>query len=143
MRLLPVSALNYGTAAEVVPACGFDTKLKRAAMTLLQWRVTIREPKVRNTMNRRAFLSATLLAGLTGCVVAAPPPGRPPIPVARYEPVPPPPGERVVWQPGEWHWDGHEYVWRAGHYVEKRVDYHRFVPGHWDDRGLWEPGHWV
>ena len=94
-------------------------------------------------MNRRAFLAASLLTGLTGCVVAAPPPARPPVPAVRYEQIPPPPGERFVWQPGEWHWNGAEYVWRPGHYIEKRVEYHHFVPGHWDNRGFWEPGHWV
>jgi hypothetical protein len=94
-------------------------------------------------MNRRVFLSATLLTGLAGCVVAGPPPGRPPIPVAQYEQVPPPPRERVIWQPGEWHWTGGGYAWRPGHYVEQRAEYHHFVPGHWDNRGEWEPGHWV
>jgi hypothetical protein len=91
---------------------------------------------------RTIILSASVLALLAGCVVA-PPPARPAVPVARVEPIPPPPGERVVWQPGEWHWNGAEYVWRPGRYVERRAEYHRFEPGHWDGRGDWIPGHWV
>ena len=90
---------------------------------------------------RHLVVSATILALLSGCVVAPPP--RPAIPVARVEPVPPPPSERVVWQPGEWHWNGAAYAWRPGHYVERLVAYHRYEAGHWDRFGEWIPGHWV
>jgi hypothetical protein len=87
-------------------------------------------------------LTLCLLLPVAACVAA--PPNRPPVPVARYEEVPPPPpAARVVWQPGEWHWDGRQYVWRPGHYVERLASYHRWEAGHWDGRGDWIPGHWV
>lgn len=90
---------------------------------------------------RRLLACACLTILVAGCVVVQP--SHPPMPAVRVEQVPPPPTERVVWQPGEWHWTGDGYVWRPGHYVERLVVYHRFVPGHWDGNGRWEPGHWV
>jgi len=85
----------------------------------------------------RPALFCALLLALTGCVVQGPPP----VPVARYETVPPPPAPRFVWQPGGWHWDGRAYVWHAGHYVERRPEYHHWVVGHWGG-GVWIAAHW-
>ena len=95
------------------------------------------------------------LALLAGCVVR--PEGRvvvrepgavvvvraPPAP--RYEAPPPAPNDRVVWDPGHWQWDGHDYAWLPGHYEERPVREARWEPGHWDQRGggwVWAPGHW-
>jgi hypothetical protein len=64
-------------------------------------------------------------------------------PALRYEPVPPPPRgyrpERVAWQPGYWRWDGHDYGWVPGHYVEIPRHRHRWEGGRWEHR----PGGWV
>jgi hypothetical protein len=90
---------------------------------------------------RTKFAAAALALTLTGCVAA--PAGPPPVPQARYEPIPPPPAARLVWQPGEWHWNGATYVWVRGHYVERLAYYHQWVPGHWNGAGVWVPGHWV
>ena len=100
----------------------------------------------------RYVVAATALAGLLcGCVVAepAPQPGPvaqaapPPLPAEQAEFVPPPPSAAVIWQPGEWHWNGVTYVWRPGHYVTRVAAYHRWVRGHWNGVGVWVPGHWV
>jgi hypothetical protein len=105
------------------------------------------------------FIRAVKLAGavflataLAGCVVqerrpvaeiVAPSPPPPP----RYEVVPPPsrPAEIVQWRAGHWHWDGREYVWIAGEYIEKPRPAAVWVPGHWNARGsrwVWIEGHW-
>jgi hypothetical protein len=91
---------------------------------------------------RVTIMSAGLALVLSGCVVASPH-GPPPVPAARYEPVPPPPGPRLVWQPGGWHWNGAGYVWIRGHYVQHLAAYHQWVPGHWAPGGGWVPAHWV
>jgi hypothetical protein len=97
-------------------------------------------------MRRLAAISAVFLAiGIGSAVAQPPPPAAPPPP--QFEQVPPPPGERVVWEPGHWHWDGVRYVWIGGHYVERRVGYGHYVPGHWRwapglGRYEWIPAHW-
>ncbi len=104
-----------------------------------------------SALTRRGFASAFALlvaAGvLAGCVVA-PRRGavvavRPPPP--RYEAPPPPPSERMVWDPGRWQWDGHDYRWVPGHYVERPYRDARWEPGHWAERNggwVWVEGHW-
>jgi|SRR5690349_15498558 hypothetical protein len=94
-----------------------------------------------------------LLTGLAGCVPPPPPAYAPvaaqlnpypAVPPPRAEPVPPPPRERLVWQPGHWHWNGASYQWIPGRYVDQ-VAGARWVPGHWEQRGGawgWAPGHW-
>jgi hypothetical protein len=86
-------------------------------------------------MKRLAAISAVVLALGIGSAVAQPPPPNAPPPL-RYEQVPPPPGERFIWEPGHWHWNGVQYVWVNGHYVERRAHYGHYVPGHW----AWRPG---
>jgi hypothetical protein len=86
-----------------------------------------------------------VMLGLAGCVVEAPP-NYTTVPVARVEPVPPPPGPQWIWQPGGWHWNNVQYVWIPGHYVERRPEYTRWEPGHWVPREgtwVWIPGRWV
>lgn len=66
-------------------------------------------------------------------------------PPVREEVVPAPPNERVVWVQGRWSWDGHGYVWVAGHYVERPYARAVWEPGNWIDRGngwVWDEGHW-
>ena len=60
---------------------------------------------------------------------------------------PPPPGARFIWEPGHWHWNGVQYVWVGGHYVERRPHYGHYAPGHWIwsprlGRYEWIPAHW-
>jgi YXWGXW repeat-containing protein len=74
-------------------------------------------------------------------------PAAPPAPFA--EVVPPPPqgaGAQFAWDPGHWYWSGEDYVWVAGHYVERPYRGSTWVPARWadDHRGEWiyTPGHW-
>lgn len=109
-------------------------------------------------LSRRLFARATLLTPLValmaGCVVAEPrhevvevvAPSPPPAP--RLEVIPEPPAgqfEMVVWDPGHWHWNGREYVWIGGHYVDKPHREAVWVSGHWAERHgewVWVGGHW-
>ena len=99
----------------------------------------------------------------TGPVVLspAPPPGTPSVvtpapgattiivapaapPAARAE-TPPPPAPTFVWDPGRWAWNGVQYVWQPGKYVEKPMVTATFVPGHWrqgPDGWVWTDSHW-
>jgi hypothetical protein len=94
----------------------------------------------------RAFVAAGLtLLALTGTAAAQPP--WVPTPAPRYEQMPPPHREGLMWQPGHWRWDGYRYEWRPGHYIERHPHHRRFVEGHWDfshreGRRIWIPEHW-
>ena len=92
-----------------------------------------------------------LAAGIAGCVPAAPPPSQPATvvrvapPPARYEAPPPAPSARVEWVPGRWRWDGHDYRWQEGRYVERPAGELRWIPGRWvaSNAGwMWQEGHW-
>ena len=88
-------------------------------------------------------LATLLCVGLAGCV-AAPAPAPPQAGAApRVEAVPPPPATRTVWQPGAWRHNGDSYVWVPGHYVQRVVAYHRWVPAHLNQAGVWVAGHWI
>ena len=103
-------------------------------------------------MQRRKLLttlSTVALAPVALTACAQPQGSYPPMPAARREQIPPQPrgGDRYVWQPGHWHWNGRAYDWVPGHYVE--YSHHRggrWVPGHWEQRGreqVWVPSHWA
>jgi WXXGXW repeat (2 copies) len=104
---------------------------------------------------RIVCIALPLFSMLTGCVVATPrraeievvAPHAPPPP--RVELAPPAPGgraEAVFWVPGRWHWDGREWVWRAGHYEERPFRRAEWVAGHWAERPngswVWVEGRW-
>jgi hypothetical protein len=116
-----------------------------------------RKPEMSRTMPRYAAMIAVLVAAgaLTGCVVE--PRGRAVVrdegvvvavqapPPPRVEARPPPPNERVEWDPGHWNWNGREYAWMPGHYVERPRQNVRWEPGHWDQRNggyVWVEGGW-
>lgn len=105
------------------------------------------------TQRRLACAGVALIAAslLVGCVVEQPrPPAErvvvrpaPPPPRAEYQP--PPPDQRAVWDPGHWNWNGREYVWVGGHYIERPNVATRWEPGHWVQRGgswAWVEGSW-
>ncbi|MBE9604877.1 YXWGXW repeat-containing protein [Acetobacteraceae bacterium H6797] len=94
------------------------------------------------TAARGLGLSAVLL--LPACVVR-PAVNYPPVPAPRPEVRPPPPSERLVWAPGHWHWDGRQYEWVPGRWVERPRSGAVWVPGEWVARGgqwVWVPAHW-
>jgi hypothetical protein len=105
---------------------------------------------------RTALVAVPLLSLATACVVAPPPhrvavevvAPKPPPPV-RYEAPPPPPPDRaelVVWDPGHWRWDGHDWAWQPGHYIERPRREAHWVPGRWaarpDGTWAWVEGRW-
>ena len=103
-----------------------------------------REGNVRFTNMRLSFLALGLVVALatTGCVErevvrTGPPPAavivqRPP-PAEIVETVSPPPGPREawVWQRGHWRWDGYDYRWAPGHWVERPAHVTEWVAPHW------------
>jgi hypothetical protein len=98
-------------------------------------------------MNRRLLLGGVLGLAVAGPAMAQPPMPYGPVPPPRYEAVPPPPGDRYVWEPGHWHWNGAHYVWFPGHYVIRQTRYHHWAEGRWvwsprEGRWVWVPAHW-
>lgn len=60
-------------------------------------------------------------------------PSAPPPP--RTEAIPPPPSEEarvMYWRPGHWAWDGANWTWTTGEYVQRPTP-----------AAVWEPGHWL
>ena len=91
-----------------------------------------------------------LLLSLPGCYVTVAGPGRrtagaavvtgpsvayapPPAPGVVYAPGPPP-YRSAVWVEGHWEWDGYQYVWSDGYWVDGR-DGCDFVQPRWENRG--------
>ncbi len=104
----------------------------------------------KTSMTRRG-LFATLILGTAGLALtktANAQPPYPPIPGLRHEPPPPPPpgpSHRFLWEPGHWQWNGVQYVWVPGRYIERRARHRHFVPGRWVMRHgawVWEPPYW-
>lgn len=55
------------------------------------------------------------------------------------------PGPNYVWVAGRWEFSNNEYRWRHGRWVPIERGYHRWVPGHWTERGhrwYYVEGHW-
>ena len=58
---------------------------------------------------------------------------------------PPGPRDRHVWRKGHWVYQGNDYVWRPGVYVERPRPRAKWVPDQWvRRRGEWVyiEGHW-
>ena len=68
-----------------------------------------------------------------------------PMPPARYETVPPPPGRYYHWDGGHWVARGGHWVWVPGRYVHGYAG-GRWVAGHYrmgpNGYRVWVPGHW-
>jgi hypothetical protein len=101
--------------------------------------------------NRRLFLGSLLAGGFAALAPAlapalaqeGPPPYRP-VPELRREEVPPP-RRGFLWEPGHWRWDGREYFWVRGRWIEEGPRFRHFVHGHWERRGpawFWVEPHW-
>jgi WXXGXW repeat (2 copies) len=69
----------------------------------------------------------------------------PPPPPAQMEEPPMAPAPVDVWIPGHWQWNGHDYVWARGQWLEPPNASAVWVPSHWEWNGYeWIsiPGHW-
>ena len=72
----------------------------------------------------------------------APPPATAPEEYA--PPAPPGPPEASYWVRGHWDWNGYQYVWVSGHYMQRPVGLY-WEPGRWvarDGQWVWIGGHW-
>jgi hypothetical protein len=70
-------------------------------------------------------------------------------PPLQEELIPPPPKgppDQFTWDFGHWHWDGQDYIWIPGHYVERPYRSSHWVRGNWAYDGnlnwTWTPGYW-
>jgi hypothetical protein len=67
-------------------------------------------------------------------------------PTARAEYPPPAPSPLAMWQPGYWSWNGSQYVWTPGQYVERPTPTANWMPGYWQQGSggwTWVGGHWT
>ena len=94
-------------------------------------------------MRRVAF--AVLFLLLDAC---APVVGHPPLPPMQAEEIPLPPTSRVevIWRPGYYDWNGTEYVWVPGEWVERAGHGTTWQDGYWNGappNSVWVPAHWL
>ena len=89
--------------------------------------------------------------GMTQIAQVQTPPFPPPITVPTPPPAPQPefpppaPSPTYVWQAGHWSWNGVQYYWEPGKYVERPTASASYVPGHWEQRPsgwVWVEGRW-
>ncbi len=98
-----------------------------------------------------AFYRSVLAFGcalvLQGCV-APQLPTHPPVPPVLAETVPAPPPSRIalIWRPGHYDWDGAQYAWRAGEWVDRAGHGTLWQDGYWTQSGgraAWVQAHWI
>ncbi|MGB4775141.1 MAG: hypothetical protein WBP45_08215 [Daejeonella sp.] len=56
------------------------------------------------------------------------------------------PHKNAIWIPGEWVWQGNQYIYANGYYADLKPGYKRYNEGHWKKarRGyVWVGGRWV
>jgi len=93
------------------------------------------------------FLVWVSVLALVACEQTRPLPF-PPIPAPQDEVVPAPPvsSTPLIWQPGDYAWDGSNYVWTKGQWTQKQANATFWQDGHWEKQGsayVWVPGHWM
>ena len=62
-----------------------------------------------------------------------------PPPPTRAEIPPPAPSPQALWRFGHWSWNGKQFVWSPGHYVERPSPEASWIPGYWEQR----PEGWI
>ena len=72
----------------------------------------------------------------------------PPVPAPRAERVPAPPvsSTLLIWQPGHHDWDGQQFAWIEGRWVERAGHGTLWQDGYWRRDGVtyvWVRGHWI
>jgi len=66
-------------------------------------------------------------------------------PAPKAEKKPTAPSEITVWVPGDYFWDGQDWIWADGYWLDQPWDDAVWVPGHWVERPwgwLWIDGYW-
>lgn len=103
---------------------------------------------VRHVAGFAAALGASLI--LSGAASAQTSPDVPDVyapaaPPPEVEAPPPPPASVDVWTPGHWAWNGANWDWVPGQYVQRPAPQAAWVPGHWEASNggyVWVSGHW-
>jgi len=80
-------------------------------------------------------VSAAAPARPSADAVAAPQPPPP----TRVELPPPAPSPQSLWRFGHWSWNGRQFVWNPGQYVEPPSPTASWIPGYWEQR----PEGWI
>jgi hypothetical protein len=122
---LPVFALLAGTAS-LTPAAAQSVQVITPAPV---------QPQV---------IMAAPMPSESAVVIA---PSAPPPP--RVESIPPPPGvesQAMFWRPGHWMWEGANWEWSPGQYVQRPQPQATWEPGHWAQQPsggyVWIDGRW-
>ena len=66
-------------------------------------------------------------------------------PAPQVENPPPATSPLAMWQPGHWSWNGSQFVWLSGHYVERPSATATWRPGYWQQGRagwVWVEGSW-
>ncbi len=69
-----------------------------------------------------------------------------PMPQPKQESVPKAPREGAYWAPGDYYYDGGDWGWADGYWLDAPIEDAMWVPGHWADHwwgNSWVPGHWI
>lgn len=82
-----------------------------------------------------AEVSAAVSARPSSEIIAAPQPPPP----TRVELPPPAPSPQALWRFGHWSWNGRQFVWNPGQYVEPPSPTASWIPGYWEQR----PEGWI
>lgn len=95
---------------------------------------------------RLSALPLLCTLALAGC--GTPDLGHPPVPPTLSENVPAPPRSAVtlIWQPGHFDWNGRQYTWKAGEWVERGGHGTLWQDGYWKRVGstsVWVPAGWL
>src|SRR5437868_528939 len=90
-----------------------------------------------------------ILAGLAALAVSVPALAGAPLAlhgeVAQAQIPAPAPSPSYVWEPGHWSWNGMQYLWQPGRYVERPAVSATYTPGHWEQQAngwVWVEGRW-
>jgi len=90
---------------------------------------------------RPVYAGATVQAGYAPGVVVY---DAPPQPQVVVNTPPPAPYQGAVWVQGHWQWNGAQYIWMDGTYIQPRVG-HVYVQPRWQRRGtgyVYVQGNW-
>jgi hypothetical protein len=68
-----------------------------------------------------------------------------PKPAPKAEKVPKATRANTSWVPGDYYWDGDDWQWAGGYWLDQPWSEAIWIPGHWSDRWwgwTWVPGYW-
>jgi hypothetical protein len=69
-----------------------------------------------------------------------------PPPPRRAEIPPPAPSPQALWKFGHWSWNGQQYIWVPGYYVQRPSPSANWIPDYWEQAPggwMWVDGQWT